>query len=417
LLAARWLDGSLTIPFREAVGTAPADAPAENAPFELPPLWLSTLPVVLPVLLISVNTALNTLANSEHAPRVSFADIRDWDQLRELCLNPQTPPAQRLSDALQLGKIGEVGARWDGSAAQQEVLAALNRMLVGKSPQLYEAAAFDEVLPKRWQLQQELQAAEGGAKEVIQRKLLLDDLLQKDVSKLQVHELERVNRLLLEVSFPEVFAFHVWETPTRRAASWSALFGNANFALLLSTLVALYLYWRQRGATLEQISQTVETALMSGGTIILITAAGGSFGAMLKVAGIGTAIENLFRSSPGAGGAPAGLVFLLLGYGVAALLKVAQGSSTTAMIVVSGMLAAMVSGPEQLGFHPVYLATAIGAGSLLGSWMNDSGFWIFAKMGRLTEAEALKSWTVLLVVLSLTSLLTTIVLAFLMPLT
>jgi gluconate:H+ symporter, GntP family len=53
----------------------------------------------------------------------------------------------------------------------------------------------------------------------------------------------------------------------------------------------------------------------------------------------------------------------------------------------------------------------------MGSWMNDSGFWIFTKMGGLTEAESLKSWTVLLAILSLTSMATTVLLAIVMPLT
>ena len=86
-----------------------------------------------------------------------------------------------------------------------------------------------------------------------------------------------------------------------------------------------------------------------------------------------------------------------------------------AMIVGSSMMAAIVP-PEQLGCHMVYLATAIGAGSLVGSWMNDSGFWIFAKMGGLTEGEALKSWTLMLVVLGLISFGVTLALARLMPL-
>ena len=59
---------------------------------------------------------------------------------------------------------------------------------------------------------------------------------------------------------------------------------------------------------------------------------------------------------------------------------------------------------------------AIGGGSLVGSWMNDSGFWIFAKMGGLTEAETLKSWTPLLVVLGVTSFLITRLLALVLPL-
>ncbi len=106
----------------------------------------------------------------------------------------------------------------------------------------------------------------------------------------------------------------------------------------------------------------------------------------------------------------------MLGFGVSAVLKIAQGSSTVAMITASGMLAAMVPAPDSLGFHPVYLATAIGSGSLVGSWMNDSGFWIFARMGGLTEAEALKSWTPLLVLMGFAGLLVTVALATVLPL-
>ena len=63
----------------------------------------------------------------------------------------------------------------------------------------------------------------------------------------------------------------------------------------------------------------------------------------------------------------------------------------------------------------VYLATAIGSGSLFGSWMNDSGFWIFAKMSGLTEVEALKSWTPTTLVLAVTGLLMTILLVVAWP--
>ena len=107
-------------------------------------------------------------------------------------------------------------------------------------------------------------------------------------------------------------------------------------------------------------------------------------------------------------------MLLLLGFGIAVLLKIAQGSSTAAMIVGSGMLATMIQGSPP-PFHPVYLATAIGAGSLVGSWMNDSGFWIFAKMGGLTETEALKSWTPMLVVMGLVSFAVTVLLSQVLP--
>jgi GntP family gluconate:H+ symporter len=115
------------------------------------------------------------------------------------------------------------------------------------------------------------------------------------------------------------------------------------------------------------------------------------------------------------GGSKGTILLLTLGFGVSAVFKIAQGSSTVAMITVSGMLAG-IANPETLGCNPVYLATAIGGGSLVGSWMNDSGFWIFAKMGGLTEVEALKCWTPMLVVLGTVSFLVSLLLATVMPL-
>jgi H+/gluconate symporter-like permease len=200
------------------------------------------------------------------------------------------------------------------------------------------------------------------------------------------------------------------------AGSWlkvaydiSEILGNANFALLLSAVIAIMTLVKQRGLSRSALAHAVEVSLMSGGVIILITAGGGAFGAMLKAAEVRPAIESVF-SRFGA----SGLMMLVLGFSLAAVLKIAQGSSTVAMITGSSMLAAIVT-TGSLEFHPVYLATAIGSGSLVGSWMNDSGFWIVAKMSGLTEVEALKSWTIALLVLAFTGLVMTIVLATVMP--
>ncbi|MCB1233980.1 MAG: gluconate permease, partial [Verrucomicrobiae bacterium] len=153
------------------------------------------------------------------------------------------------------------------------------------------------------------------------------------------------------------------------ASQWTAVIGNANLALLVSAAIAVFVYVAQCRPTAEKLGQTIENALMSAGVIILITAAGGAFGAMLKAAQIGDAIAALFPS----GGASAGLVLMCLGFVITALLKFAQGSTTVAVITASSMIAAMVKGVD-LDFNPVYLATAIGGGGLIGSWMNDSGF-------------------------------------------
>ena len=202
------------------------------------------------------------------------------------------------------------------------------------------------------------------------------------------------------------------------AYRWTRVLGNPNFALFLSALIALLTLWRQRRRLAVPISEIVETALMSGGVIILITAAGGAFGAVLREAGLGDAIRGLAEARM-AGGSRAlltSLPLLALCFTVAAVIKFAQGSSTTAMIVTSGMIVAMIE-PAALAFHPVYLALSIGAGSLVGSWMNDSGFWIFARMGGLTEVETLRSWTPVLAIVGAVAFVMTLVLAWLVPMT
>jgi GntP family gluconate:H+ symporter len=71
---------------------------------------------------------------------------------------------------------------------------------------------------------------------------------------------------------------------------------------------------------------------------------------------------------------------------------------------------------EYLGYHPVYLVMAIGCGSKVGSWMNDSGFWVVCKMGGLTEEETLKSWTMTLVVMGVAGLALVALLTQVLPL-
>jgi len=198
-----------------------------------------------------------------------------------------------------------------------------------------------------------------------------------------------------------------------RAAGIAAVLGDVNLAMLISAAIAMIMLKKKRSLTSAQLAKVIEISLMSGGMIILITSAGGAFGAMLKEAQIGPAIESLFKSSENQ--STGGLMLLGLGAVIASMIKIAQGSCTVAMITVSAMIAAMIPSKEALGYHPAYLATAIGGGSMIGSWMNDSGFWVFVKMTGLTEAEGLKSWTPLLATVGFTAIVVSFVLAVVLP--
>jgi gluconate:H+ symporter, GntP family len=196
------------------------------------------------------------------------------------------------------------------------------------------------------------------------------------------------------------------------AASWTAVLGNPNLALLLATVAALWLCVRRRGADRPALAGLVHDALQSAGVIILITAAGGAFGATLQAAQVGPAVQALVVGH----GQGAGMVFLFVAFSVASLIKIAQGSSTVAMITTAGMLAAMIGDASALPFHPVYLATATAGGSLVGTWMNDSGFWVVSRMGGVGEIQTLQSWTPLSAVVGTAAMLSTVLLALLLPL-
>jgi GntP family gluconate:H+ symporter len=189
--------------------------------------------------------------------------------------------------------------------------------------------------------------------------------------------------------------------------------GNPNLALLLSAGAAMLLY-PASGSRRESNGDDGGVVADGARVVILIVAAGGAFGAMLQDATGGTdwaGHSTCVRANRWRLGNRRPVARLA----VTSVVKVAQGSSTVAMITAAGSIGALVRGVP-LPFHNVYLGTAIAAGSLVGSWMNDAGFWVFSKIGVVTEVETLRSWTPLLAVVGMVSLLTTLLMATVLPL-
>lgn len=184
-------------------------------------------------------------------------------------------------------------------------------------------------------------------------------------------------------------------------------FGDKNIAIMTGGFAALLVLVNQKKGKKEDFGPFVQAALMSGGGIILITAAGGAFGGMLQQTGISTRIADLTQSYQ--------MALIPMAFFIAAVVRTAQGSATVALITASGILSGMAMNAN-LGFHPVYLGLAIGCGSKIVPWMNDSGFWIICKLSNLTEKEALKTISPLLVVMGLTGLVVIMIAAKLFPL-
>jgi gluconate:H+ symporter, GntP family len=180
--------------------------------------------------------------------------------------------------------------------------------------------------------------------------------------------------------------------------------GNKNIALGIGVVLALSL---RKFCPEEQRATLVTRSLASAGNIILITAAGGAFGVMLKQAGIGPAVESLTGAVPG-------LLLLPLAFVVTAAVRTLQGSATVAMITAAGILQGFASA-ESLPFHPVYIAMAIGAGSKPISWMTDSAFWVITKMSGMTESEGLRVISPMSIAMGFSALFFTMLFAWIYP--
>jgi len=146
---------------------------------------------------------------------------------------------------------------------------------------------------------------------------------------------------------------------------------------------------------------------MSGGVIILITAAGGAFGNMLQQTGISLRIAELTKNYQ--------MALIPLAFFITAIVRTAQGSATVSMITASGILAGMAA-TATLEYNVLYLGLSIACCSKPVPWMNDSGFWIISRMSNFTTGETLKSFSAMLTVMGITGLIVTYIGAMLFPL-
>lgn len=181
--------------------------------------------------------------------------------------------------------------------------------------------------------------------------------------------------------------------------------GDKHIALTLAMIIALATLVWARGRSV--CTDAVPQALAGAGTIILVTSAGGAFGAILQDTGIGDRLQAF------ASGAQIGV--LPVAFLATALIRTAQGSATVAMITVVGMVGDIAT-PAVLGFAPVYLAAAIGFGSKPFSWMNDSGFWVVSRMSGMTVPETLRNFSIQLAVMGIAGLIATMLAASWVPL-
>ncbi|MCK0177136.1 GntP family permease [Mycolicibacterium sp. F2034L] len=180
-------------------------------------------------------------------------------------------------------------------------------------------------------------------------------------------------------------------------ATWARylmLLGNTTVALLITVLVAIAVLGT-RGRSMADVRDILDHSLGPICSIILITGAGGMFGGVLELSGIGDALSSSLSNL--------GISLILQAFIIATLLRVAQGSATVAITTTAGLLSAAAATANLSDLRLALLVIAIAAGATVLSHVNDSGFWLVSRFFNMDVKTTLKTWTVMETTLGLTA--------------
>jgi GntP family gluconate:H+ symporter len=160
--------------------------------------------------------------------------------------------------------------------------------------------------------------------------------------------------------------------------------GNPVVSLLIALLISFWSLGARQGFTRNDILKFTNDCLAPTAAIILVIGAGGGFNKVLIASGVGGAIATMAATSHAS--------LLFLAWSIAALIRVATGSATVAMTTAAGIVAPIALATP--GTSAELLVIATGAGSLVLSHVNDSGFWLIKEYFDMTVPQTLATWTV-----------------------
>jgi Gnt-I system high-affinity gluconate transporter len=180
---------------------------------------------------------------------------------------------------------------------------------------------------------------------------------------------------------------------------WLDLIGEPIVALLISLFAAIYMLGFRRGITWPDMQIWLLDAIKDVAPLLLTFAGAGAFKEMLQSMHVGDALLAGVQGST--------INPLVIAWGIAAMLRVVTGSSTVAGITTAGLILPILA---QTDTNPNLLALSIGAGSMVLSHVNDTGFWLYKEYFGVSLKNTLRSWTIMETILAVVGLLGTLAL-------
>lgn len=210
-----------------------------------------------------------------------------------------------------------------------------------------------------------------------------------------VRERPSLTRTVIALAFPVVLILthtisELFFTKEHQVYQFTEVIGNPTLALALAVLFAAWAFKFTRTEALK----IVEKSLGPVGMTLLLVGGGGGFNNVLQATGAATAIGQMASLLH--------LPTMLFGWVCAALIRVATGSATVAIIAAVGLVKPLAAADPSV--NPELLVVAIGCGSMILSHVNDAGFWIVKESLGLTVSQTLRTWTVTETLIGITGL-------------
>lgn len=175
--------------------------------------------------------------------------------------------------------------------------------------------------------------------------------------------------------------------------------GDPTMAMVLAVILAIYMLGIRQGKKIKEITEILVEAIKSIALILLIIGGAGALKQILTDSGTNAYMAMYLKNihvSP-----------IILGWGMAAVIRLSIGSATVAGLTTAGIIAPLV---VQTGADPNLMVLAVGSGSIIFSHVNDSGFWLFKEYFNLSIWDTIRAWSVMETILSVTGLVLVLIL-------
>lgn len=188
-------------------------------------------------------------------------------------------------------------------------------------------------------------------------------------------------------------------TPGTLLSNIISFLAEPSVVMVVALAVATYSIGIRQGFKIKEIMLIYTEAVKDIAMILLIIGSAGALKQVLTDSGVS---EQIASQLDGINIPP-----LILAWIIAAIIRICIGSATVAGLTTAGILAPVII---QSQVNPCLMVLSIGAGSLVCSHVNDSGFWLFKEYFNLSLKDTFRTWTLMETIISIVGLVGVLIL-------